>query len=139
MDTQTCNKQNYYVGICLLLCLLFTQCSSENKTKEASIYLEKEAQNINRQCPAKIDAVTSLDSCAHKQENILVYYYTVNDTCIFDKSDFEGRQIPNLIEIMKTSPEMSGLRNYNTTINHRYNDRNGKLFYSFSINPQDYK
>lgn len=106
--------------------------------------VEKQLQmlsaGLSEKCPMMVDDITRLDS-VRSQGIVLNYYYTLMGV---DKGmgDFSqaGQQIGvQILEQVKTSPDMSTLRRNRVTFGYIYRDRNGTLLFELEIPPEQYR
>ncbi|MDC9722946.1 MAG: zinc ribbon domain-containing protein [Urechidicola sp.] len=114
---------------------LFPNSDSLDKT------LMKVASEINKTCPIMIDSETRLDNTISLPDKILQYNYTainiVKDSLNID--DAKNQLEPNIINIVKNNPQMKTLKDYKTTFNYYYKDKNGKFLFIISVTPDKYE
>lgn len=99
------------------------------------------ASEMNKMLPMYIDSETVLDNVASMPNNTLQYNYSLVNV--------EGEQIdtiqiksvmePNIVNLVKTSPEMQTLRDNNVDFKYYYKDKTGKYLFSILIPHQKYK
>jgi hypothetical protein len=99
------------------------------------------AKEYNESCPEMTDEGTRLDNVTAFPGNIIQFNFTLVN---FEKSaiDFEAVKKnlePNIIIYIKSSPEMKFIRENKTTVNYSYKDNTGKLLFTISIKPDQYR
>lgn len=114
---------------------LFPNSDSLDKT------LMNVASEINKTCPIIIDSETRLDNTISLPNKILQYNYTtiniVKDSVNIDnvKIQLESKLINNV----KNNPQMKTLKDYKTTFNYYYKDKNGLFLFIISVTPDKYE
>ncbi len=100
----------------------------------------KVASEINKSCPMMIDSETQLDNAIALPDNVLQYNYTLvnilKETIDIDMA--KAQLEPNIVNFVKTSPDMKFQRDYNTTINYSYKDKAGVHLFVISVTPEKY-
>lgn len=99
------------------------------------------ASEINKSCPIMIDQDTRLDNTIAMPNNSFQYNYTLVN--IF-KSEINIKDLkkiiePNVINIVKTNPDMSIFRHNQTTLHYYYKDKNGLFIMKISVTPEKYE
>jgi hypothetical protein len=99
------------------------------------------ASELNKTCPVMVDSDTRLDNSVALPGNIFQYNYTLVN---LEKSsaDIEGLKNfirPNVINTVKTTPEMKFIRDNNATVNYHYSDKKAQNLFTVSVKPEDYK
>lgn len=95
---------------------------------------------INKNCPYMLDSFTRLDNTIILPGNIIQYNYTivtVKDS--LDVADMKQRMEPNIVNTVRTHPEMQQLRDLQTTMKYDYKDITGVFLFSISVTPDMYK
>lgn len=99
------------------------------------------ASQINESCPIMIDSDTRLDNSVALPDNIFQYYYTLVN---LEKANINTEEMrnflePTIINFVKTTPQMEIQREYKTTINYHYRDKNGEFLLLISVTPDKYE
>jgi len=100
--------------------------------------MQKVEIEMNKKCPAMVDEFTRLDSVAvPKDTRNLQYYYTLIgiDADEIDFSLIEG----NILETIKTSPEMNELKKYEVTFDYKYYNSDKNKVAEINVVPSQYK
>lgn len=130
-------KQSLCLILLLAIGLLFTQCSEESRIKT---FLDVQAKAVNLQCPMRVDDVTTLDKCEVSDNRTFRYSYTVNTKASdVDTTLVKNTLKPNLINRLKTIPEIQKFRDYEVNIEYIYNDTKGNKIFQIDIAPNEYK
>lgn len=142
-------KSVFYVCLAMSLTFMFVQCNSKKKDKdsetevaesaEAETHFKDLVKNINSQCPIKADEITRLDSVAYHADRVYQYYYTISDKSQFDIEGWKTVGIKSIKQRYKTDPAMKEFLMYDVTVRYQYADKNGDVFFTFDITPDDYK
>lgn len=101
--------------------------------------LKKIAEEANKTTPRLLDQWTRLDSCKALPNKNIRYFHTVNDVVISDTTVFKSNLKPQVISVIKTSPDMKFFRENDVTMQYQYNDQSGRYIFSLIVSPQDYK
>lgn len=99
------------------------------------------AGEINKSCPVMIDSETRLDNVMAFPENIFQYTYTLVN---MEKSTVDTLQLknsvePNIVNFVKTNPQMKYIRDKSVTVNYYYKDKKGKYLFMISVKPDQYQ
>ena len=99
------------------------------------------ASELNKVCPIMVDAETRLDNSIALPGNMFQYNYTlVNiEKSTIDTNEFKKFLEPELINQVKTNPQMEIFRKNKVTLNYNYRDKNGVFFLLISVTPNDYE
>lgn len=102
--------------------------------------MSKIADEINKQCPMMVDADTRLDNALVLPGNVFQYNYTVVNAELenVDVEAFKTYLEPIITNAVSTDPQMQFQRDYKTTMNYNYKDKNGKHLFLISITPDKY-
>lgn len=99
------------------------------------------ASELNKNCPMMVDNITRLDNAVALPDNVFQYNYTLlgmsKESINID--DAKQRLEPNIINFVKTNPDMKTFRDNETTINYAYKDMSGVFLFTISITPDQYK
>lgn len=103
--------------------------------------LKEVAMELNKQTPMQIDDFTRLDSAASKGKTNLIYYYTLLGT---ERSEVNLDTVnkyfrPEIIENVKTHPDLKVFRDNNITLDYNYYDKNREFITEISVTPDLYK
>jgi hypothetical protein len=99
------------------------------------------ASEINKNCPFMVDQFTRLDNSVALPDNSFQYNYTLvevtKDEVIIDtvKKYIE----PNILNTVKTNPDLKFFRDNKTTLIYNYKDMNGEFVHKFSVTPEMYQ
>jgi hypothetical protein len=99
------------------------------------------ASEINKSCPIMIDTETRLDNAIALPKNVFQYNYTlVNiDKASTDTLGMRKIMEPNIINYVKTNPQMRPQREHKTTVNYYYKDKAGSFLILISVTPEKYQ
>src|SRR5690606_22792593 len=101
-----------------------------------------EASNeINKTCPLMVDRDTRLDNTIAMPNNELVYNYTlVNiEKQDLDIEEFKNFIEPNVVNNMKTHPDMKLYRENRITMTYNYKDKNVVFILKINVSPEKYE
>lgn len=107
--------------------------------------IDKEIMNVaselNKSCPVMVDSETRLDNTVALPDNVFQYNYTlVNvEKSKLDTVNVKNYLEPNIINQVKTSPQMQYQRDHKWTLNYCYKDKNGQYILLIKITPDRYK
>ena len=109
---------------------------------ESTQKIEKElagfCTEINRSCPTMIDQITRLDGALIIPPKTIRYSYTLMISETMDTLSVKGDMQPNMLNLIKTSPEMKALRDNRVTFTYSYRDIKGRYLFAITIKPEDY-
>ena len=96
---------------------------------------------LNKTLPMMLDAETRGDNIMALPNKTFLYNYTlVNyENGMIDTVVTKNTLEPNIINNIKTSPEMKYHRDNNVTFQYRYKDKNGNYMFSIIVKPEQYK
>jgi len=99
------------------------------------------AIQVNSTLPVMVDKETRLDTSFPLQGRVIVYKYTLINYLVedIDTMMLVKELKPKLVNVVKTSPQMSPLRELNVTFIYSYRDNESKHICNISIRPEDYK
>ncbi|QED37601.1 zinc ribbon domain-containing protein [Antarcticibacterium arcticum] len=102
--------------------------------------MSKIADEINKQCPMMVDADTRLDNALVLPGNVFQYNYTVMNAELenIDVQAFKTYLEPIITNAVSTDPQMQFQRDYKTTMNYNYKDKNGRHLFLISVTPDKY-
>jgi len=109
--------------------------------KDLESELKSAALELNKQTPMQVDQFSRLDSASTKGKTNFIYHYTLID---LEKSEVNLDTVnkyirPNLIENIKSSPELKVYRDNNITMDYKYYDKSGVFVTKISVTPELYK
>ena len=113
----------------------------ENVINTAKNPLQLIANEMNKSCPMMVDEETRLDKVTLPSKTVFQYNYTLIN---YEKTEIDTVKIKsnleqNIIQLIKTNPQMEYQRQNNVTMNYIYNDKNGDYLMSIIITPELYK
>lgn len=101
----------------------------------------KAASEINKSCPIMVDNDTRLDNTMAMPNNVFQYNYTLVN---FEKSEVNIEKFrdfiePNVVNNIKTNPEMKAYKENRVTMAYYYKDKNGKFVLKIDVTPEKYE
>lgn len=99
------------------------------------------ASEINKNCPMMIDNATRLDNAVALPNNTFQYNYTVLTELKDAKQieDLKNYLEPNIVNIVKTEPQMKIIRENRTTVNYNYKNNSGVFLFAITVGPGKYE
>ncbi|WP_330443708.1 hypothetical protein [Flavobacterium sp. C4GT6] len=90
---------------------------------------------INKECPVKVDRITTLDSTVFEKDPLSIEYYYTLDVA---NNKVNLKEAKNRLEVnaqkgIDTDNSMEAFRKHNVELNYNYNDREGNKLFDFSI------
>jgi hypothetical protein len=135
-----------YAFMGLSLCMILqTGCtgktSPEETNSEKPRTLASATAFINDRCPEVVDSETRLDSVLLSQEDQLIYYYSLPnmDGSGINPSAFTAFLLTEIIDNVRTNPDLRMHRDSSITFVFNYRGRNGELITEFSVAPERYR
>ncbi len=112
-----------------------------NNPKSFDKAMMEAASEINKSCPIMIDNDTRLDNTVAMPNNIFQYNYTLVN---IEKSEINIEELrrfiePNVVNNVKTNPEMKGYKENKVTMAYFYKDKNGEFLLKIDVTPEQYK
>jgi hypothetical protein len=110
-----------------------------------SATIDKEMMNtaneINMTCPFMVDSETRLDNTLALPDNVFQYNYTLINV---EKSKADTVSIknylePNILNLVRTSPQMQYQRDHKWTLNYFYKDKSGLYLLLIRVTPEKYE
>lgn len=103
--------------------------------------LTKATSEINKNCPIMVDSQTKLDNTISLADNILQYNYTLVNLLkdSINVNELENSIKPNILNTIKTSPDLETFRNNDVTIAYNYKDKNGVHLFKITFKADQYK
>jgi len=103
--------------------------------------LMKIANEMNKSCPMMMDSETQLDNVVVLPPKALQYNYTLINMAqeSIDTVEMRGYLEPNIINIVRTDPQMQFFRDNKITINYHYRDKMGNYVLTISVIPKQYE
>lgn len=113
----------------------------ENVINTAKNPLQLIANEMNKSCPMMVDEETRLDKVTLPSKTVFQYNYTLIN---YEKTEIDTVKIKsnleqNIIQLIKTNPQIEYQRQNKVTMNYIYNDKNGDYLMSIIITPELYK
>jgi hypothetical protein len=98
------------------------------------------ANEVNKNCPVMVDQGTRFDNVILMPGNIYQFRYTLinNGRENIDTERLKTYVLPNVIENIRTSPELKYHRENKVTFSYFYKDMRGDYVTDFSVSPADY-
>lgn len=99
------------------------------------------ANEVNAHCPLMIDSLTRLDNAIALPPNIFQYNYTIMSVAggSLDTSQIKMRLMPNMINFIRTSPQMQYQRDNKWILSYCYKDKSGAYLFTITIDPDKYR
>jgi hypothetical protein len=99
------------------------------------------SNELNENCPIILDSETRLDNTVVLPNNIFQYNYTLPnmEKEKMNVEEMKNYLYPNMINFVKTTPEMKQIRENNVVVNYNYRDKNNNYLFTISVKPSDYK
>lgn len=103
--------------------------------------LETAVNEVNKRCPVMIDQYTRLDSASVISGNSMQYNYTLINTELSEVNQDTVKKyvLPEIINNVKTSPDLKPFRDLKTTLIYSYRDKNGLAIMKFPVTPEMYE
>ncbi|MBN9284567.1 MULTISPECIES: hypothetical protein [unclassified Flavobacterium] len=136
------NKKKIALGFILGFAVIFTIIIGVKYLMKPSIDndLISMSHEVNRKCPVFVDKETRLDNANVLPNKVFQYNYTLVNL-VKEQVDVDEAQkviAPNLINSVKTSPDMKKFRDNNVKLIYAYRDKNGKSLFKIFITPEMY-
>ncbi|MGB0869450.1 MAG: hypothetical protein ACPGSD_07620 [Flavobacteriales bacterium] len=99
------------------------------------------ASELNKSLPLMVDRDTQLDNTIALPNNVFQYHYTLINSVI-DKIEIKKMEEfleEQLLNNIKSNPDLKTFRDNNVTMNYSYKDKNGEFITKISITPDEYK
>jgi len=111
------------------------------RTPNLDKVMMKTASMINESCPIMVDSETRLDNAIALPSMVFQYNYTlVNmEKETVDTIMLKNYLEPNIINFVRTNPDMKFQRDNKVTINYYYKDKNGNYLFTISVTPEQYE
>ncbi|MEE1899851.1 hypothetical protein V1389_15995 [Flavobacterium rakeshii] len=90
---------------------------------------------INKECPVKVDRITTLDSTVFEKDPLSIDYYYTLDVA---NNKVNLKEAKNRLEVnaqkgLDTDNSMEVFRKHNVELNYNYSDGEGNKLFDFSI------
>lgn len=99
------------------------------------------ASELNKSCPIMVDNATRFDNAMALPNNVFQYNYTLihllKDSINID--ELKKYLEPNLINFVRTNPDLKIVRDHKTTMNYYYKDMVGIHILTISVKPEQYE
>jgi len=103
--------------------------------------LTKSANDMNKTYPAMVDRETRIDNVVALPDKVFQYNFTFINL-LKDSVDFVSmaREMqPNLLNGVKSSPDLKTFRDHRVTMAYQYSDKNGVFMFKILITPEKYQ
>lgn len=99
------------------------------------------ASELNKACPVVVDQYTQLDNAVAMPNNTFQYNYTLIDLeeSQVNIDTIEKYLVPEIINNIKTSPDMKLFRDNKVTLAYYYKDKNGVFVWKLIVTPDMYR
>jgi hypothetical protein len=99
------------------------------------------ASELNKTCPIMVDAETRLDNAVSLPKKVFQYNNTLVNVEKETANTEEMQKFlePNIVNLVKTNPQMKPMRDLKTTINYYYKDKDGTFLFLISLTPDNYE
>jgi len=99
------------------------------------------AEAVNQMSPFMVDSETRLDNATPLPNNTLQYNYTLISITkdMIDVESLVAVMKPQIVNNVRTNPQMEHQRKNRWTLIYSYNDKEGNHIVSITITPEDYK
>lgn len=99
------------------------------------------ASELNKSCPLFADAQTRLDNVTVLPNDIFQYNYTLVNIVASDVDTLvlKGALEPNILNVVKTNPDMKFVRDNKATLSYYYQDKDGKYICRILMPYERYK
>jgi ribosomal protein L37E len=99
------------------------------------------ASEMNKNLPMMIDANTRLDNVMATFGKTVLYSYTITglETATMDTLAMKQILEPQILNIVKTNPDMKYFRENDITMRYYYKEESGNYLFSIVITPEQYK
>ena len=133
-------KQLFFVALLMVMISCGNSGQKENNNRISKDVIEA-AQVVNAMCPYTLDSETRLDCAIPLPNNTLQYNYTmVNYTKeLLDTVVFKAAMEPQILNNVRTNPQMEYQRQNKWTLNYFYLDKDGNYICSIIATPEKYK
>ena len=101
----------------------------------------KAANEINESCPIMVDNDTRLDNTVAMPNNVFQYNYTLVNLVKSEINIDEIRNYiePNVVNNVKTNPDMKDYKKNKITMAYNYRDKNGEFILKINVTPDKYE
>ncbi|PCJ97187.1 MAG: hypothetical protein COA50_05990 [Flavobacteriaceae bacterium] len=129
------------VGIITFIVAYFGAQKLFNTEQTFDKVLTRVASEINENCPLIIDGDTRLDNTIGLPNNTFQYNYTLINLDQRDINVAELRKTiePNIVNNVKTNPDMKEFRDNKVTMTYNYKDKNGVFIIKIIVTPEMYE
>ena len=129
------------LGIVLFSLASFFVKQFLNKPPSFDKMLVEIVNELNKICPMTVDSDTQLDNAISKPPNIIQYNLTLinHEKEDLDVLDLKNYLEPNILNNVRTNPDLQTLRDKNVVFDYYYNDKNGIFLFKISVSPEKYK
>jgi hypothetical protein len=121
--------------------VMFYVAQSLFKKPSIDVVMMEVASELNRACPIMVDKDTRFDNAISLPKKVFQYNYTlINlEKTTVDVEEIREFLLPNIINTIKTNPDMKFTRDNDLIVKYYYKDKNGDYLLTVTVNPEDYK
>lgn len=134
-------KTTKLLGITSIIAVMLLLASCSAKDTVIKALLDKTANDLNKTCPMMVDSETRLDNVTVLPGKVFQYNYTivnyVKDS--LDPVALQASLQPNMLNQIKTNPDLKLFRDNEVTLAYNYVDKNGIFLLKMNFGPKDYK
>lgn len=137
------NKKKY-IGIIFGVVFFFIAYYGIQQLFFKSGTIDKDMMNVaselNTSCPIMVDSETRLDNAIALPDKVFQYNYTlvnINKSEV-DTTSLKNYLEPNIINQVKTNPQMQYQREHKWNLNYLYKDKNGLYVLMVKVTPDKY-
>jgi len=129
------------VGICAFIISFFISQKIFNNEIDYDESLVKVSSEINKNCPITVDKDTRLDNTITLPGKVFQYNYTLLN---IEKQQINIDELekfirPNVVNNIRTSPDMKSFRDNDVNLSYNYKDKNGEFVLKINVKPSQYK
>lgn len=137
-------KKKIYIGVIVGIVFFSVSYFGVQQLFSKSASIDKNmmhvASEINKSCPIMVDSETRLDNSIAIPGEVFQYNYTLVN---LEKSKADTASIKNYLEhniinMVKSSPQMQYQRDHKWTLNYYYKDKDGQYLFLIRITPDKY-
>ncbi|WP_029904711.1 type II secretion system pilot lipoprotein GspS-beta [Prevotella sp. 10(H)] len=127
------SKTTFSIIAILFVSMCFIQCKD---AKDAAVtkYLELQAEQLNKQFPMNMGAMT-MEKCTIEGKTIKLFVTINSDVETFDAEAGKTAAVQSI----KNSPEAKQSQEFGISYAYEYKNASGKVIGEINISPEDYK
>lgn len=131
----------YLLGVVVFIVAFFT--TQNLLSPSINKAMVEAASEINKSCPMMVDAETQLDNVVALPDNVFQYNYTLvnvlESNLDVDIQLVKDGLTPEIINNVKTNPDLAFYRENKTTVEYNYKDKEGSFLMKISVSPDLYE